>query len=102
MVKPETIMKCFRKSGVLDSSMDVVIRDEEDPFLEADGQVGLQGLIDEAMSDQACWKSTLMVTMIFQYANDLSWTLTLGMQHSYLTLEAMKIKMTKSQKKNLM
>ena len=31
MVKAETISKCFKKAGILDSSMDMVTRDEEDP-----------------------------------------------------------------------
>ena len=32
MVKAETISKCFKKAGILDSSMDMVTRDEEDTF----------------------------------------------------------------------
>ena len=36
MVKAESISKCFKKAGMLDSSMDVVIRDEDYPFLAAD------------------------------------------------------------------
>ena len=39
-VKEDTIAKCFRKAGVLDSSFDVVrcphTASDEDPFLEAD------------------------------------------------------------------
>ena len=31
MVKAETISKCFKKAGILDSSMDMVTHDEEDP-----------------------------------------------------------------------
>ena len=32
----ETISKCFKKAGILDYSMDMVTRDEEDSFLDAD------------------------------------------------------------------
>ena len=32
MVKAETNSKCFKKAGILDSSMDMVTRDEEEPF----------------------------------------------------------------------
>ena len=35
-VKAETISKCFKKAGILDSSMDMITRDEEDLFLAAD------------------------------------------------------------------
>ena len=47
-VKVETICKCFRKAGVLDATMDFVACGEEDddPFLEADASLELQGLID--------------------------------------------------------
>ena len=44
MVKAETISKCFKKAGILDSSMDMVTRDEEDPFLAAD-KLALQYLM---------------------------------------------------------
>ena len=47
MVKAETISKCFKKAGkagILDSSMDMVTRDKEDPFLAAD-EFALQGLM---------------------------------------------------------
>jgi len=54
-VGEETIRKCFRKAGVLDSSMAVVERDEEDPFAEADVRVALQSLIDKTVSENdAC------------------------------------------------
>ena len=50
-VKVETICKCFRKAGFLDAAMDVVARGEEgdDPFLEDDTSLELQGLIDKTM-----------------------------------------------------
>ena len=44
MVKAETISKCFKKAGILDSSMDMVTCDEEDPFLAAD-ELTLQDLM---------------------------------------------------------
>ena len=40
MVSAETISKCFRKAGALDSSMDIVTRgfeeNDEDPFIDSD------------------------------------------------------------------
>ena len=54
-VEEETVRKCFRKAGVLDSDMATVERDEGDPFVEADECVALQGLIDKTMSEtEAC------------------------------------------------
>ena len=45
-VKEETISKCFRKAGILDSSLDVISCDlDEDPFSGgADEAMALQGL----------------------------------------------------------
>ena len=55
LVEEETVRKCFRKVGVLDLDMAVVVRDEEDPFSEADECVALQGLIDKTMGvHEAC------------------------------------------------
>ena len=57
-VKAETICKYFRKARVLDTTMDVVARGEEDddPFLEADASLDLQGFIDKTMqgSQEKC------------------------------------------------
>ena len=57
-VKPETIMKCFRKAGILrDDMSDIVTRmhDSEDPFVEADECMELQHLIDQTLSsEQSC------------------------------------------------
>ena len=44
MVEAETISNCFEKAGILDSSMDMVTHDEEDPFLAAD-ELALQDLM---------------------------------------------------------
>ena len=47
-VTAETIMKCFRKAGILDRELDVVnrgIEDDSDPFLEADERMELEGLV---------------------------------------------------------
>ena len=57
MVKSETISKCFRKAGVLDTSMEVVTcgleEDDEDPFLTSDDAYSeLQALIDKTMTAQ--------------------------------------------------
>ena len=56
LVKEETIRKCFRKAGVLVSTLSVVVRDEQDPFLAMDESVlKLKDLIDVTMtSHQAC------------------------------------------------
>ena len=55
LVKEETIQKCFRKAGVLDTDMAVVARDVEDPFSKAEDCVRIQELINETMSGQdAC------------------------------------------------
>ena len=55
LVKEETVRKCFRNAGILDSDMAVVVRDEEDPFSAADECMALQGLIDKTMSGhEAC------------------------------------------------
>ena len=44
MVEAETISKCFKKGGILNSSMDTVTHDEENPFLAAD-ELKLQNLM---------------------------------------------------------
>ena len=51
-VKETTTCKCFRKAGILDSTLNIVScdLDDEDPFLAADESMALQGLIDEAMT----------------------------------------------------
>ena len=43
MVKAETI-SCLKEAGILDSSMDMVTHDEENPFLAAD-ELALQDLM---------------------------------------------------------
>ena len=47
-VTPDTIVKCFRKkAGVLDAELDVVCRNDEDPFLEIDERMELDKLIEK-------------------------------------------------------
>ena len=57
-VTEETIKKCFRKAGVLTSTMNVVstqLTMDSDPFLECDDTVALQGLIEMVMPhDNQC------------------------------------------------
>ena len=58
-VKEDTISKCFRKAGVLDSSFDVVrcphTASDEDPFLEADAAFQeVQSLIKQTMPTEGC------------------------------------------------
>ena len=57
-VKPDIICKCFRKTEVLGSTLDVVthgIEVEEDPLLEINECIELQSLLDVAVSPtQAC------------------------------------------------
>ena len=51
-VSPDTISKCFKKGGVLDSGMDVVnrgIEEEIDPFDVLDAESQLRDLISRAM-----------------------------------------------------
>ena len=52
-VKEETIRKCFRSAGILDSSMDVVSCDmgEDDPFADVDSDADLQGLVADIMPE---------------------------------------------------
>ncbi len=58
LVKEETIQKCFRKAGILDSTLsNVVQRDELDPFtaLDAESESQLTDLIDMTMTgSKAC------------------------------------------------
>ena len=53
MVKPDTVMKCFRKAGILDSTMNTVSysQDEEDPFEEVDIRMEMQEMIDATLTD---------------------------------------------------
>ena len=52
----ETIKKCFRKASALDSTLSVVVRDEQDPLLAVDESVlKLKELIHVTMTArQAC------------------------------------------------
>ena len=50
LVKPETILKCFRKAGILTSDLDVVtVEVENDPFLEADMRMEMQSMINKTV-----------------------------------------------------
>ena len=53
-------LQMFRKTGILDSTFNVVScdLDDEDLFLAADESMALQGLIDEAMTgcDHCEWR----------------------------------------------
>ena len=57
-VSPDTISKCFKKAGILDSGMDVVDRgmsEEVDPFEDLDTDSLLHNLISRAMpADDRC------------------------------------------------
>ena len=52
-VTPDTIVKCFRKAGVLDAELDVVCRNDEDTFLEIDEHMELDKLIEKT-GDGGC------------------------------------------------
>ena len=55
LIQEETVRKCFRKAGVLESSLTVFARDEQDPFLAADECETLEDLISTTMSGhEAC------------------------------------------------
>ena len=51
-VKPETIIKCFRKAGILKADLDVIsceLGGDDDPFLDADMHTEVQDLIEQTM-----------------------------------------------------
>ena len=50
LIQEETVPKCFRRAGVLDSELSIVARDEQDPFLAANKSVTLQDLNSTTMS----------------------------------------------------
>ena len=52
-VTADTISKCFRKAGVLDTDLDVIRRDADDnnPFLQADNLLELGDLIEKTGDD---------------------------------------------------
>ena len=57
-VAADTICKCFRKAGILDTDLDVISRDadDNDPFLEADNLQELSRLIEKT-GDDGCSSS---------------------------------------------
>ena len=58
LVRAETVVKCFRKAGILNANLDVVscyLEEEDDPFLEADMRMEVQSLIEKTMpTDGRC------------------------------------------------
>ena len=52
-VTSDTIVKCFRKAGILDKELDVVCRNNDDPFLEVDERMELDRLIEKT-GDGGC------------------------------------------------
>ena len=54
-VTADTISKCFRKAGILDTDLDVICRDadDNDPFLQADNLLELGKLIEKT-GDEGC------------------------------------------------
>ena len=58
LVRAETIAKCFRKAGILNTNLDVIscdLEEEDDPFLEADMRMEVQSLIEKTMpTDGRC------------------------------------------------
>ena len=54
-VNKETIKKCFKSGGVLNSAMDVsIISQEEDPFQDIDDNLELHTLISRTMGNDIC------------------------------------------------
>ena len=54
-VKAQTISKCFKKAGILNTEMDDIVSydmEEDDPFRDADEQ--LVGLINDVMPQNSC------------------------------------------------
>lgn len=55
-VSPETIRKCFRKAGIIDSSLSVVARPcMQDPFLDIDS---IEGLMQQIQSEEGTCSTT--------------------------------------------
>ena len=70
-VTADTISKCFRKAGILDTDLDVICwdADDEDPSLEADNLLELGRLIKKT-GDDGCSSNEFvsLVIMISQCA----------------------------------
>ena len=70
-VKPETIMKCFKKAGILNADLDVMsceLGGDDDPFLDADMHTEVQSLIEHTMpANEHCHVEEYLM-MISQYA----------------------------------
>ena len=54
--------KCFRNAGILNTDLDVVVRDEEDPFQNIDEDVEMSSLI-------SCTMGTLHQCSVEEYVN---------------------------------
>ena len=58
LVRAESIAKCFRKAGILNTNLNVIscdLEEEDDPFLEADMRMEVQSLIEKTMpTDGRC------------------------------------------------
>ena len=53
--KESTIRKCFKSAGALDNNYDAALPSQDaDPFLEADVQMELEGLIEKAVPGERC------------------------------------------------
>ena len=82
-VKSTTMQKCFRNAGILNTDLDVVARDEEDPFQNIDEDVEMSSLISRTMG-------TLHQCSVEEYVNGdnslsvLTWMTTSGMQAFYI------------------
>ena len=48
-VKSTTIQKCFRNAGILNTDLDVIALDEEDPFQNIDEDIEMSSLISRTM-----------------------------------------------------
>jgi len=54
-VKESTICKCFKLAGILDKDYDVALPSYNvDPFLEADVQMELDGLMERVVTGESC------------------------------------------------
>ena len=65
-MKAQTISKCFKKAGILNTEMDDIVScdmEEDDPFRDADEQ--LVGLINYVMPQNSCSPQEYVNAMIW-------------------------------------